>query len=261
MVGTIRAHLTIIMLTLVTLPLIPIQIILNILHLPLKRIVPVFWHRIAAHLIGLKVTVHGEISDKRPLLVVANHVSWLDIVALSVSGPVCFIAKQEVSGWPAFGLLARLQRTVFINRERRSATGAKTYEIADRLNDGDVMVLFAEGTSTSGAYVLAFRSALLGAAQKAISDEGTVWIQPAALAYTHLHGMAATTAERVVTGFYGDMEMAPHLFNILKEAAIDVSVVYGNPYQVTSRTDRKMLAKELETNVRAMKTAALRGEK
>lgn len=260
MIGTARAFLTIIVLTLVTLPLIPIQVILNMLNVPLKRMVPVFWHRIAARLIGLKVTVYGKISDKYPLLIVANHVSWLDIVALSSSGPVCFIAKQEVAGWPAFGLLAKLQRTVFINRERRSATEAKINEISDRLNDGDVMVLFAEGTSTSGAHVLAFRSALLGAAQKAITDERVVWIQPVALAYTHLHGMAATTAERAVTGFYGDMEMRPHLFNVLKEAAIDVSVAYGDLYQVTSQTDRKALAKELETAVRTMKTAALRGK-
>ncbi|MEP3524861.1 MAG: 1-acyl-sn-glycerol-3-phosphate acyltransferase [Hyphomicrobiales bacterium] len=261
MIGTVRASFTIIVLLLVTLPLIPIQIILNGLKLPSRRKLPSLWHRFAARIIGLKVTVQGEISDKRPLLIVANHISWLDIVALSASGPVCFIAKQEVSSWPAFGLLAKLQRTVFVNRERRSATGEKTNEIADRLNDGDVMVLFAEGTSTSGAHVLTFRSALIGAAQRAIRDDETVWIQPVALAYTHLQGMAAISTERALTGFYGDMEMGPHLLGVLKEAAIDVSVVYGKPYQVGAATNRKELTKKLETDVRTMKTTALRGTK
>ena len=261
MIGTIRASFTIIVLIIVTLPLIPIQIILNALNLPAKRTLPVLWHRFAARIIGLRVSVEGEISNKRPLLITANHISWLDIVAFGTSGPICFIAKQEVSAWPAFGWLAKLQRTVFINRERRSATGEKTSEIAKRLNAGDVMVLFAEGTSTSGAHVLDFRSALLGAAQKAIKGDARVWIQPAALAYTHLQGMAATSTERALTGFYGDMEMGPHLFGVLKEAAIDVSIIYGEPREVSALTNRKELTKELEADVRAMKTAALRGIK
>ena len=260
MVGTARALFIIIVLTLITLPLLPIQIILNQLSLSPKRRLPILWHRLAARVIGLKVTVQGEISQKRPLLIVANHISWLDIITLSTSGPVSFIAKQEVSGWPAFGLLAKLQRTVFVNRQRRSATGEKTNEIADRLNAGDIMLLFAEGTSTSGTHVLSFRSALLGAAQKAIREDDTIWIQPAALAYTHLQGMSVTSAERAHTGFYGDMAMGPHLWAVLKEGAIDVSLIYGKPRPVTLATNRKILAQELEEDVRAMKTNVLRGK-
>lgn len=260
MIGFLRATFTIIILLIVTLPLIPIQISLNLFNLKAKRRLPVLWHRFAARVVGLKISLHGEISKKRPLLIASNHISWLDIVVLSASGPVSFIAKQEVSGWPAFGILAKLQRTVFINRERRSATGEKTNEIAERLNEGDAMVLFAEGTSTSGVHVLKFRSALLGAAQKAIGKEETVFIQPVALAYTHLHGMPAISSERPITGFYGDMAMAPHLLGILKEGAIDVSIHFGEPLPVTAKMDRKNLAQKLEEEVRAMKTAALRGK-
>lgn len=259
MIETARAIFTILVLVLVTLPLIPVQMVLNAFNLPAKRSLPVLWHRGAAALIGLKITVHGKIAPKRPLLLTANHISWLDIVALSSSGPVSFIAKQEVSRWPAFGVLAKLQRTVFVNRDRRSATGEKANEIAQRLKDDDVMVLFAEGTSTSGVHVLGFRSALLGAAQKAVQNDETMWVQPVAIAYTHLQGMPMNSNERPITGFYGDMDLAPHLWSILREAAINVSVIYGTPRQVTRETNRKDLTKTLEDEVRRLKTRALRG--
>jgi len=259
MIATARALFTIVVLSAATLPLIPIQMVLNRFDRPLKRTLPRFWHRMAARLIGLKITVIGKIAENRPLLMVANHVSWLDIVALSASAPVSFIAKQEVSAWPAFGTLAKLQRTLFIDREQRNAAGRQTTAIASRLHEGDIMVLFAEGTSSSGVHVLDFKSALLGAAQKAVGVNGAVWVQPVAIAYTRLQGMAAGVAERPFTGFYGDMEMAPHLFAVLKDAAIDVTLIIGKPRKVTPETHRKSLAKQLEANVRAMKTAALRG--
>lgn len=259
MTGHLRAIFTLAALAAVTLPLIPLQIVLNRLALPARRGLPTVWHRLAARLIGLRIAVKGEVAHDRPLLIAANHVSWLDIVVLSACVPVSFIAKREVSDWPAFGTLARLQRTVFVNRERRSATGGAADGIARRLNEGDVMVLFAEGTSSSGAHVLSFRPALLGAAQKALRANETAWIQPAAIAYTHVQGMAATSPERPLTGFYGDMDMAPHLYAVLKEAAIDARLIFGKPHAVTVDTDRKALAKILEGEVRAMKTEALRG--
>lgn len=257
MVGAARATFTIVILFIFTVPLIPVQIVLNALDARAKRQLPILWHQWAARLIGLKITVEGEMAHERPLLLTCNHVSWLDIVSLSASGPVSFIAKQEVSSWPAFGMLAKLQRTVFVNRERRSATGNKTNEIARRLMSGDAMVLFAEGTSTPGTHVLGFRSALLGAAQKAIAGQSVMWVQPVAIAYTKLHGMVMATFERPLTGFYGDMDMAPHLWNVLKEAAFDVTIVYGKPLQIDDTMNRKELSKQLEDAVRAMKTDVL----
>lgn len=256
MIGTARALYTIVALLGLSLPLIPVQIVLNRLDHPMKRRLPVFWHRCAARLIGLRITVEGDMTEERPLLIAANHVSWLDIVALGASAPLSFIAKQEVSGWPAFGLLAKLQRTVFVNRERRSATGDKTDEIAARLRSGDVMVLFAEGTSSCGSYVLPFRSALFGAPQKAAELERPVFIQPVALAYTHLSGMVTGLNERPFTGFYGDTDLAPHLFAVLKHAAIDVTVRFADPVPIAADGDRKAHARHLEDTVRAMKTEA-----
>ena len=102
-----------------------------------------------------------------------------------------FVAKSEVAGWPVFGWLARLQRTIFINRQARHQTGAATREIAGRLLGGDAVVLFAEGTSSDGNRVLPFRSALVGAARDALVEAGHarhVLIQPLSIAYTGLQG-------------------------------------------------------------------------
>ena len=84
--------------------------------------------------------------------------------------PVVFIAKSEVARWPVFGWLAKLQRTIFIDRGRRQQTGAATKEIAGRLVGGDAVVLFAEGTSSEGTRTLPFRSALVGAVHHALGD-------------------------------------------------------------------------------------------
>jgi len=256
MIASARAWFAVIILILVTLPLIPLQWILNKTNNPFRRKLPLLWHRIAACLIGLRVDVKGTMASDRPLLLTANHVSWLDIIALSNAGPVSFIAKQEVSRWPGFGLLAKLQRTVFVNREKRNATGEKTSEIANRLKEGDAMVLFAEGTSTSGVHVKQFRSALLGAVQKAAGDDQDILVQPVAIAYTHLNGMPALTDERALTGFYGDMDLVPNLWPILKEGAIDVTINFGEPIVADASTNRKILTKTLEERVRVLKTAS-----
>src|SRR6202011_3813730 len=108
------------------------------------------------------------------------------------AAPVVFVAKREVAGWPLFGLLARLQRSVFVDRKRRHKTGEVNAQIAQRLAEGDPVVLFGEGTSSDGNRVLPFRSALIGAARDALVEaehSGRVLIQPLSVAYTRLHGL------------------------------------------------------------------------
>ena len=126
MLETIRALYVLTVVILLTIPLIPVQWLLNLLKLRLKRRLPMMWHRIMASVVGLKVKTFGTPTKERPLLIVSNHISWLDILVLSSVAPVCFVAKQEVSGWPGVSILAKLQRTVFVDRERRAKTGTKT---------------------------------------------------------------------------------------------------------------------------------------
>ena len=193
------------------------------------------------------------------VLIAANHASWLDISVLGSIQPLSFIAKSEVAGWPIFGTLAKLQRSVFVNRGKRSETGSVAREIAQRLKQGDAMVLFAEGTSSDGNRVLPFRTALIGAAKTAMTAEQTsdqrsdqrVWVQPLSIAYTGIQGMAMGRQHRHLVAWYGDMELMPHLWALMKEGAIDVTLTFGEPIAFDSDANRKQIAAEAEMRVRA----------
>ena len=121
------------------------------------------------------------------------------------------------------------------------------------------MVLFAEGTSNDGNCVLPFRSALLGAATRALGeDDGArVWVQPLSIAYHGLHGLPLGRANRPHVAWYGDMELAGHLWGIFTCGALDVTVRWGEPILVGRDTDRKALTRKLETEVRAMTVSSL----
>ncbi len=254
-----KAGLIICILTLVSLVLIPLQWIAIRFQLPMRSKLPQIWHRIATRLVGIKVRQIGEPLAARPLLIASNHASWVDIAVLGSLIPLSFIAKSEVSGWPVFGLLARLQRTVFVNRTRRSETAQVADVIAERMAAGDAMVLFAEGTSNDGNCVLPFRSALLGAATRAIGEEGMkeVWVQPLSVAYQGFYGLPMGRAHRPHVAWYGDMELPGHLWGIFSRGALDVVVRWGEPVLVDRQTDRKELARRLEDEVRAMTVASL----
>lgn len=90
---------------------------------------PVYFHRLILACLGVRVTLEGTPSPQRPLLLTANHVSWLDISLLGSRLPLSFIAKSEVKTWPVVGLFARLQRTIFIDRQSRQATASVSDEM------------------------------------------------------------------------------------------------------------------------------------
>lgn len=237
-------------LTLLTLTLLPVQLAAVALMPRLARRVPVFYHRMGARILGLGIGAVGAPSAARPLLIVANHVSWLDIPLITAALPVSFIAKREVQGWPVFGLLARLQRSVFVDRTRRQQSTAANSEIATRLLAGDAMVLFAEGTSSDGSDVLPFRSALIGAATEACAKwpAGKIFIQPLAVTYV---GEAHRAAP-----WHGEMDLLPHFAGVLRTPALRAVLSWGEPVAYSGQSDRKLVAKELEAEVRALALAA-----
>ncbi|WP_343313152.1 lysophospholipid acyltransferase family protein [Brucella sp. BE17] len=261
MIGAIRIFIVVAAMVALCLTLIPVQYVFLKLKNGWKRSLPKLFHRIAARLFGFRIRTVGEIHRGRPLLLVANHTSWSDIIVMSAVGQVSFIAKSDVRSWPVFGHFAILQRTVFVERERRGKTGEQTSEIAKRLIAGDAMVLFPEGTTSDGNRVLPFKTALFGAAHAAIREAGVaeVIVQPVAIAYTHVHGMAMGRYHRPIASWPGDVELMPHLKGILREGAIDVEVRFGEPVVVTAATDRKALARTMEAKVRALLQTALLG--
>lgn len=259
--SVIRALLSILGLTALSLVLIPLQLIaMGLGWRSAVRKLPWWWHRCATRILRVKVHVHGAPSCDRPLLVTANHVSWLDITVIGSLMPLSFISKSEVAAWPIFGLFAKLQRSVFVERTKRAQTGKVSSEIAARLSGGDVMVLFAEGTSSNGIHVLPFRTALVGGAAKAIEAAGGhVTVQPLAINYTQLDGLPIGRFYKPRLAWYGDMEMASHLWWVLRHGVIDVDVAFGEPIAFTGGADRRRTSLAAEVAVRRLVGEATAG--
>ena len=266
MILRVRLALIVVLLVAMTVLLLPVQILAIHLHHPLRRRLPNLWHRIASRLIGLRVNVHGKPArhDGIGVLIAANHVSWLDIVALGAAAPVSFIAKHEVAGWPGVSVLAKLQETLFIERAKRGKAGEQADKIRERLADGDVMVLFAEGTTSDGNFLLPFKSALFGAVGVRAGNEASsvrepVHVQPVAIVYTHHHGIPMGRYSRPVAAWPGDVELGPHVAGVIGAGAIDVSILFGDPIVATDMPNRKALALACEAAIRDMASSALRG--
>lgn len=246
-----------------TLPLMPVQAGLLRISPHYARKFPHWYHRQVCRLLGIRLHVEGKIAENTPVLVVANHVSWLDIPVLSAVAPVSFVAKKEVGSWPFVSSLARLQRSVFVDRERRTAVGQTTTEIIERLKSGDAIVLFAEGTSSDGNRVLPFKSPLFAAVKPTLANglaaAPDACVQTLAIAYTHLHGIPLGRSGRSLVGWYGDMEMAAHAWELLKAGPLDVKISIDPPVSLSDFADRKELARYTEDRIRQALARLLRG--
>src|SRR5258708_15165112 len=132
-----------------TLVLMPVQAFGLAFRRPWTASFPRFYHRWCCRILGLRVRRIGRPTQARPVLFAANHISSLDITVFGSLIAGSFIAKPEVKGWPLFGWLASLQRSVFIDRKVRS-TAAPRASIAGRLAAKEALILFPEGTSRDG---------------------------------------------------------------------------------------------------------------
>ncbi len=236
-----------------TVPLMPVQAVLLRTSSRSARAFPHWYHRQVCRLLGIRIALRGEVVRNRPVLLVANHTTWLDIPVLSAVAPVSFIAKKEVATWPFVASLARLQRSVFVDRARRTAVGQAAGEIMQRLTQGDAIVLFAEGTSSDGNRVLPFMTSLFAAAKPQPGEANAApdaVVQPLSVVYTRLHGMPLGRADRPGVAWYGDMEMRSHAWELLKAGPLDVEIRVGDPVPLTSFADRKQLARHSEAQVR-----------
>jgi lyso-ornithine lipid O-acyltransferase len=173
-------------------------------------------------------------------LLVANHLSYLDIVLLGALTPCVFVAKSEVKGWPVFGWFARMAGTVFVNRNNRRDAARVNEAIRSALRSGALVVLFPEGTSSDGSMVLPFKSSLLEAA---IGER--VPITVAALGYELSDG--DTRAE---VCYWGEHTLVPHLIKLLSKREVKALVAFS---EVTNTwRDRKKLAVQLHREVSAL---------
>jgi lyso-ornithine lipid O-acyltransferase len=206
----------------------------------------------------LRVRRIGRPTATRPVLFAANHVSYLDITIFGSLIAGSFIAKHEVAGWPLFGWLAKLQRSVFIDRQVRS-TADQRDSIAARLTAKEALILFPEGTSGDGNRVLPFKSALFSVADH--SATGPVTVQPVSIAYTRVNSMPIGRRYRPLFAWYGSMAMAPHLWRVVGLGTIEIVVEFHPATTLAACGSRKMLARYCEERVKSGLAGALTGRR
>ncbi len=255
----VRAASRLVAYLLLTVPLMPVQAVFVLLRLRWASRLPLLYHRLCCRIFGLELVVEGDVAAAQPTLFVANHISYLDIEVLSAVVETSFVAKREIAGWPFFGWLARLQRTVFVERRARSVEGERD-ELAQRLQERGNIVLFAEGTSSDGNRLLPFKSALFSVAERSVGGAPLV-VQPVTLAYTRLDGMPLGRPIRPFVAWYGDMELAPHLWFALGLGRITAVVRFHPPVTLAAFGSRKALAAHCQQTIGAALEAANGGRK
>lgn len=240
---------------------IPLQALILALRLPFWQVLPRLFHKVGCIFLGLRVTVIGKPSTGRPTLLTSNHISWTDIVAIGSVADVTFVAKSEVRDWFFVGMMANLQRTIYVDRNRRSDAGRTAEEMGRHMAGGNAVLLFAEGQSDIGTHVLPFRSALVGAAQHAMISAGAsdVVIQPLTIAYTKLQGLPVSRNERSLIAWIKSKSVKQNIREILSGPVKDVTVAFGTPLPLTQNDNRKAVTRAAENQVRAMLVALNRG--
>ena len=189
--------------------------------------------------LSMEVTTRGPIPTKG--LLVSNHLSYLDILVLGATTPVVFISKSEVKRWPVFGWFAVLGGSLFVQRNKRSDVARLNQELAQILDNGALVVLFPEGTSSNGQQILPFKSSLL---EPVASLEHPV--SAACISYSLDDGDPG-----IDVCYWGDMTLAPHLLNLFSKPRIGARVAFSQ--LEPSSNSRKELARDLHTHMVQLK--------
>ncbi len=217
---------------------------------------PKLFHRFSCLLLGFDVRVSGEICSARPAFYVCNHISYADILVLGSLLEASFVAKADVASWPLFGWLARLTRTVFVDR-RRASTDLQRDLITKRLDDGEGLILFAEATTSDGNRILPFKTSLFSAIDQA--SEQDVPVQPITIAYTCLDGMPLGRTWRPYMAWYGDMTLGGHLWQVFCLGTWRVEVMFHPPVRRRQFANRKDLAQHCHDIVAVGMSSLLSG--
>lgn len=206
--------------------------------------------RLNLRFLGLPLVVRGT-PMRRPGALVANHSSWLDILALNAVTRVYFVAKSEVAGWAGIGWLARATGTIFIARKGSEARRQQAL-LEARLIAGHRLLFFPEGTSTDAIRVLPFKSTLF-AAFFAPALVRAVWIQPVTVVFHAPQGLDPRHY-----GWWGQMDFATHFLKTLATRRQGrVEITFHPEVPVDAFADRKTLAQHCERVIRTSHTTAV----
>jgi 1-acyl-sn-glycerol-3-phosphate acyltransferase len=197
---------------------------------------------------NIRLHVLGQPVRNGPMLLVANHISWLDIVVMHAARHCRFVSKSDVQEWPLIGTLARGCSTLFIQRTKRRDAMRVVQEMTRALQAGDVVAIFPEGTTGDGLHLLPFHANLI---QAAIAADAPV--QPMALKFVDRQSGAISLAP----AYIGDDSLLDSVWRTLTAEGIDAVVHFGEP-QIAQGRDRRAWAHDLREEVIRLNAAAQR---
>lgn len=238
--------------------LVPLELVMRRISPKGRPRLPWLFHKALTRSLGIHVVTQGRQARGGGVLFVANHLSWADIPVMGSRMLAAFVAKSEVAGWGPVGWLSTLSRTVYVERERRQATGTARNAIAERLALGENVILFPEGTNSDGVTVLPFKSALF-AAIEGPGCEGFV-VQPVTIAYTRLNGLPITRERLPDIAWIGDTALMPHALAFMSLGKVRAELRFHPAVKVGDFPDRKALALHCHDVVAEGYRAMMRGE-
>jgi 1-acyl-sn-glycerol-3-phosphate acyltransferase len=197
------------------------------------------WSREMLAVLGIRLELHGQPCASGPMLLVANHISWLDILVMHAARYCRFVSKADVMHWPLIGTLATGGGTIYIERASRRDALRVVHHVAESLARGDVVAVFPEGTTSDGVELLPFHANLIQAAVSANAPA-----QPVALSFIDAHTRALT----LTPCYVGDDTLLGSVWRTLAGAPVTAVVRYGEP-QLPLGRDRRAWATDLRRAV------------
>jgi 1-acyl-sn-glycerol-3-phosphate acyltransferase len=200
--------------------------------------------RTILRLLRVRYEVSGSPPPDRALLVVSNHLGYLDIPLLAAALPVRFVAKEEIARWPLIGIAAKGWGSIFVRRGTNSRLGGFVAAVVSGLEAGHAIVAFPEGTSTDGTTVLPFKTGAFAA----VENSGRALVLPVHLGIESVDGRPPSDADRQRVAWIGDATMVGHLWRFLRVREVRIRLSIGEPID-PSRLDRKELAQRARAAV------------
>jgi 1-acyl-sn-glycerol-3-phosphate acyltransferase len=197
------------------------------------------WARRMLEIIGVDLQVRGRPPSRGPVLLVANHISWLDILVMHASRHCRFVSKSDVRHWPLIGTLATGAGTLYIERESRRDAMRVVHRMAQSLQAGDLLAIFPEGTTSDGMQLLPFHANLIQAAISAAAP-----VQPLALSFVD----SLTGTPSLAPCYIDDDTLVGSVWRTLAGAPLTAVVAYGTPQDADGR-DRRQWAADLRSAV------------
>jgi 1-acyl-sn-glycerol-3-phosphate acyltransferase len=250
----IRAFFRIILFAVGTLLLLPFHMAWNLPSVIFGRLmryqgpIATLWFRYLLWLFGIKVHVVNKRNlSKKQKIYLSNHVSYIDILIMGAHFNGFFIAKSDIASWPIFGFLSKLSGTLFITRNRRYLN-VQIELMKKHLNAKQSLILFPEGTTGNGHEILHFKSGLLNVLSEV---KKRPVLQPLSIRYTQINKKTLVTQEEFdKVAWYGDMVLAPHLWQLLRNKSLTARIVVHPIFHVPENFEPKSVMAKIETEVR-----------